>query len=308
MQYSGRWASLTAAFVACAVVRAAWATSPYPAMAPSAEYLMADRTAEIALARSAAPASISGDAEVLVLGPKGYVSAAPGRNGFVCMVQRAWFSGLQDEGFWNPKLRAPICFQSAGRPLGVADLSHPHGLGDGGRLAERNPQAHTRGDDGRTGSGPRDGCDHLHDVQARLSRRRPARSLAAAPDGSTMPPSPSGRPTGARRWPVRVCSAPRRASIPGPCSTCRWPRGPTEHPTKHRRRRTACDLSAAAPRALPEQYRRERRTTRWIYSMTASSRQANWPPGAGPRSRGKAKPMPTPARRCWPRRSSYAAI
>jgi hypothetical protein len=110
MRYSGRWASLTAALVACAVVSAAWATSPYPAMAPSAEYLMADRTAEIALARSAAPASVSGDAEVLVLGPKGYVSAGPGRNGFVRMVQRAWFSGLQDEGFWNPKLKGPICF------------------------------------------------------------------------------------------------------------------------------------------------------------------------------------------------------
>lgn len=88
------------------------ATAAYPAMAPVSEYLMADKAAEIALARSAAPASVSGDAEVLVLGPKGYVSAGPGKNGFVCMVQRAWFSGLEDPGFWNPKLRAPVCYNA----------------------------------------------------------------------------------------------------------------------------------------------------------------------------------------------------
>ena len=82
----------------------------YPVMAPAAEYLMADRAAEIALARSAAPPSVSGKAAVLVLGTTGYVTAAPGTNGFVCLLQRAWFSGLADTGFWNPRLRAPICF------------------------------------------------------------------------------------------------------------------------------------------------------------------------------------------------------
>ena len=45
-----------------------------------------------------------------MLGPRVYVSAVQGKNGFVCLVQRAWFSGLQDDGFWNPRLRAPICF------------------------------------------------------------------------------------------------------------------------------------------------------------------------------------------------------
>jgi hypothetical protein len=81
-------------------------------MAPVGDYLMNDPAAEIAFARTAAPPSISGDAEVMVLGAKGYQSAAPGKNGFVCLVQRAWFSGLTDPGFWNPKLRAPICFNS----------------------------------------------------------------------------------------------------------------------------------------------------------------------------------------------------
>jgi hypothetical protein len=42
--------------------------TPYPSMAPLDQYLMADRNAEIALARSAAPPSISRDAKFTVLG------------------------------------------------------------------------------------------------------------------------------------------------------------------------------------------------------------------------------------------------
>lgn len=90
------------------------AIARYPRMAPLAQYLMADREAEIALARSAAPESISHDAEVLVLGSHGYESAAKGKNGFVCLVQRSWTAEVDDPEFWNPKLRAPICFNPAG--------------------------------------------------------------------------------------------------------------------------------------------------------------------------------------------------
>jgi len=43
------------------------AKNPYPSMAPIEKYLM-DRDAEIALARSAAPPSISRDATVVILG------------------------------------------------------------------------------------------------------------------------------------------------------------------------------------------------------------------------------------------------
>lgn len=82
----------------------------YPSMAPLEQYLIADRNAEIALARSAAPESISGDAKVMVLGPHGYETAVEGKNGFVCLVERAWMSPAGDPGFWNPKLRGPICF------------------------------------------------------------------------------------------------------------------------------------------------------------------------------------------------------
>jgi hypothetical protein len=89
----------------------------YPEMAPVEQYLEASASAEIALARSAAPTSISGDASVLVLGNHGYETAVTGKNGFVCLVWRSWVSwapGPDDAEFWNPKFRAPICFNPAG--------------------------------------------------------------------------------------------------------------------------------------------------------------------------------------------------
>lgn len=84
------------------------APSPYPTMAPIEQYQM-DRDAEIALARTAAPASISRDAEVLVLGPKNFETAIKGTNGVVCMVGRAFAGPLNNPEFWNPKNRSPIC-------------------------------------------------------------------------------------------------------------------------------------------------------------------------------------------------------
>jgi hypothetical protein len=87
-------------------------TTPYSKMAPVDEYLMADRAAEIALARSAAPESISRDAEVLVLGRHGFETAVKGTNGFVCIVGRGWTSA-PDADFWNPKVRVPMCVNAA---------------------------------------------------------------------------------------------------------------------------------------------------------------------------------------------------
>jgi hypothetical protein len=90
---------------------------PYPSMAPFAQYLM-DQNAEIALARSAAPASISDDAEVMVLGPQGYTTAVKGTNGFLCIVERGWAATIDNPDFWNPKLRGPLCLNpSAARSL-----------------------------------------------------------------------------------------------------------------------------------------------------------------------------------------------
>jgi hypothetical protein len=88
------------------------AKTAYPSMAPIDQYLMTDQAAEIALARSAAPESISRDAEVLVLGRHGFETAVKGKNGFVCIVERSWTSAA-DADFWNPKVRTPICWNAA---------------------------------------------------------------------------------------------------------------------------------------------------------------------------------------------------
>jgi len=85
----------------------------YPAMAPVEQYRVASASEEIALSRSAAPPSISGDASVLTLGDHGYETTLRGKNGFVCLVERSWAAGFDDAEFWNPKLRAPICFNPA---------------------------------------------------------------------------------------------------------------------------------------------------------------------------------------------------
>jgi hypothetical protein len=85
-------------------------TTAYPSMAPLEQYLMSDRNVEIALARSAAPEAISGEAKILVLGRHGYETAVEGKNGFVCVVERGWMSPADAPEFWNPKIRGPICF------------------------------------------------------------------------------------------------------------------------------------------------------------------------------------------------------
>lgn len=85
--------------------------TPYAKMAPLEQYLM-PRDAEIALARTAAPESITRNAEIMVLGPQGYQTAIPGSNGFVCVVERAWSSPSDDPGFWNPSSRSPTCFNA----------------------------------------------------------------------------------------------------------------------------------------------------------------------------------------------------
>jgi hypothetical protein len=96
-----------------ATCRAQAEKATYPAMAPLDQYLIPDVTSEIALARTAAPPSISDAAEVMALGPQGYVTAAKGTNGFLCIVERSWGAATDEPEFWNPKVRAPICFNPA---------------------------------------------------------------------------------------------------------------------------------------------------------------------------------------------------
>ena len=107
----------------CGVSNAAPQTDKYPRMAAIGQYLM-EKNAEIQLARSAAPDSISRDATILVLGREGYETAVEGKNGFVCMVDRGWMAAFDWPEFWNPKVRAADCLnpQAARSILPIAFL------------------------------------------------------------------------------------------------------------------------------------------------------------------------------------------
>lgn len=107
-----RGAGLAVLLLAMSQAKAQEVKTPYPTMAAIDQYMM-ERDSEIALARSAAPETLSRDAEIMILGPHGYATAVKGTNGFVCMVWRSWTAGTDDPDFWNPKLRAPICLNAA---------------------------------------------------------------------------------------------------------------------------------------------------------------------------------------------------
>ena len=109
------WAALNLAIVG----QAKASKSPYPSMAPIAQYLMAE-SAEVALARSAAPASISGNATIAVLKPHGYETAVKGQNGFVCIVERLMDVALRLAGVLESQDARSDLFQSARRSDGTA--------------------------------------------------------------------------------------------------------------------------------------------------------------------------------------------
>jgi hypothetical protein len=77
-----------------------------------ASYLIGDRAAEVALARTAAPANVSDSATVMVLTRKGFVQAVRGTNGFTCLVIRSFAKRVGDPDFWNPRVRAPHCLNT----------------------------------------------------------------------------------------------------------------------------------------------------------------------------------------------------
>ena len=128
-KYKGELAMKTARKIMGAILFATWLVTAlasasldsrsqepaasYPKMAPIDQYLITDRNEEISMARSAAPPSISNDAEVMILGRRGYETAVKGKNGFVCLVERSWMSPFDFPQFWNPKMRGPICFNPA---------------------------------------------------------------------------------------------------------------------------------------------------------------------------------------------------
>ena len=96
-----------------ALASAAHADKTYP---PIAAYLM-PQDAEVALARTAAPASVSGPATVEVLTPRGYKLVETGKNGFVCLVMRGFSAPTYTPKMfldlvYDPTVRAPICFNA----------------------------------------------------------------------------------------------------------------------------------------------------------------------------------------------------
>lgn len=66
-----------------------------------------DRAAEIALARSAAPASVSAAARVLVFENGRFVVADSGRSGAACLVNRSWPASIEPECF-DPEAAATV--------------------------------------------------------------------------------------------------------------------------------------------------------------------------------------------------------
>lgn len=104
-------AILAAASIAAsmpAVGAAANRTSP-GTLQRLAPYLPQSTQSEVALARTAAPATVSSKASIFVFGPSGYRLELKGSNGFACLVERSWAKDPGDREFWNPRMRAPTC-------------------------------------------------------------------------------------------------------------------------------------------------------------------------------------------------------
>ena len=134
-------------FALVVMLPAAWqahaqeAKTPYPSMAPLDQYLM-ERSAEIALARSAAPVSISQDAEVMVLGRHGYETAVKGKNGFVCIVERSWTAGIDDPDFLESQTAGPDLLQPACRAILPSTNDHENRVDIGWTIQSSDVRGH----------------------------------------------------------------------------------------------------------------------------------------------------------------------
>ena len=106
-----------------------------PKYPPLSEYMMTPE-AEIALAKSAAPESVSAHATVKILTASGYKVAAQGDNGFICLVMRGWSAPTYTPAqfrdlIYDAAVRAPICFNppAAREVLPYYELSRELRLG-----------------------------------------------------------------------------------------------------------------------------------------------------------------------------------
>jgi hypothetical protein len=121
---------------------------------PIAAYLMS-HDAEVALAKSAAPANISARATIKVLTTSGYAVDRRGDNGFVCMVMRGWSAPTYTpEQFrdlvYDATVRAPICFDPGAAQMVMPYYELRSKLAMEGqppdRIAQRVEAAYARGD------------------------------------------------------------------------------------------------------------------------------------------------------------------
>jgi len=124
--------------------------SKYP---PIDRYLM-PRDAELALARTAAPPSLSERATIKVLTRSGFVVAHQGNNGAVCMVMRGFsaptFTPAQFRDLvYDPTVRAPICFTAPAAKVAMPYYELRTALALAGKgpdeIAEAVKAAYTRG-------------------------------------------------------------------------------------------------------------------------------------------------------------------
>ena len=106
MKYISLIALVLIISIAFLVPRAPAQSDKYSRMAPVDQYLM-ERNAEILLARSAAPDSISSDATILVLGREGYETAVQGKNGLSVWWKEAGWRRLTRLSFGTRRLGAP---------------------------------------------------------------------------------------------------------------------------------------------------------------------------------------------------------
>jgi hypothetical protein len=98
-----------AAFLALSMLLVRVVAGSERTYAPFSEYAMPQQ-AEIALAKSAAPNSITTHATIEVLTPEGYETAVKGDNDFLCMVLRGWSAAPDPIDTRNSRIRGPICF------------------------------------------------------------------------------------------------------------------------------------------------------------------------------------------------------
>ena len=113
--YGHKVGLIAAASIAVSVPAAnsATAQASHGTLQRLASYMPQSAESEADLARTAAPDAVSSKADIFVFGPSGYRLQSKGSNGFSCLVERSWAKDPGDPEFWNPRMRAPTCFNLA---------------------------------------------------------------------------------------------------------------------------------------------------------------------------------------------------